>query len=218
MQLNDSFWNNYFRDYDVLNELIPYQELITIIVDYAEISKGDRVLDAGSGTGNLAIALENQGAEVVGIDYASAGIRLHKNKNPNADVIEGNLTHPLPFKNDSFDVVCSNNVIYTLPVHFIEFLFSEFFRVLKPQGRIVISNISEGFSPMKIYLSHIQKSLRKYGILKTLRKLLGYIPATVRLLYYNKLIKKENQGDSYNFFKKGEQSEFLKKTGFSVKR
>lgn len=53
--LDTNFWKKYFRDYDVLNVLIPYQELKNEIIKNLEIKNGDKVLDLGSGTGNIAI-------------------------------------------------------------------------------------------------------------------------------------------------------------------
>jgi ubiquinone/menaquinone biosynthesis C-methylase UbiE len=55
--LTHTFWNRYFKVYDVLNYVIPYQELLKEIVKEVEVKEGDLILDAGVGTGNLALVL-----------------------------------------------------------------------------------------------------------------------------------------------------------------
>lgn len=212
--LNAQFWKKYFEVYDVLNELIPYQELLETIVGKLDVQPSDLILDAGSGTGNLAVAIEKKSGRVVGIDMSEAGVERHKKKIPNADVRVGDLTEPLPFPNDHFDKLCSNNVIYALPVNKRPFVFSEFYRVLKPGGIIVISNVHEKFAPKKIYRYHIKKSLRKNPF-KLAIKLLGYTVPTIKMFIFNKKIKKEHQSGNYNFMKADDQKQLLEQAGFT---
>jgi len=49
--LDEKFWQKYFRSYDILNKAIPYQELLRDIVEATSVKDGDRIFDAGSGTG-----------------------------------------------------------------------------------------------------------------------------------------------------------------------
>ncbi|PIR43223.1 hypothetical protein COV24_03880 [candidate division WWE3 bacterium CG10_big_fil_rev_8_21_14_0_10_32_10] len=71
--LSKKFWEKYFKTYDVLNVLIPYQELLDTIIDKLKVKPGEKILDAGSGTGNLAIKLEMLGAQVTGVEYFKKG-------------------------------------------------------------------------------------------------------------------------------------------------
>src|SRR5258708_3252454 len=113
--MDDSiFWKKYFEVYDNLNTLKPYRELLSAIVKELEITQGNIILDAGSCTGNLSIELVKQGAHVTAIDFSKEGIRRHKSKQPEVNIIYTDLTDPLPFKNSSFDKVVSNNTIYTI--------------------------------------------------------------------------------------------------------
>lgn len=58
--LNHKFWKKYFKDYDILNIVIPYQELLKTICEELDIKKGEKILEAGSGTGNFTnVVLEN---------------------------------------------------------------------------------------------------------------------------------------------------------------
>jgi len=60
--LDTKFWRKYFKSYDILNKAIPYQELLRDIVEAVSVKNGDRIFDAGSGTGNLSILLKAKGA------------------------------------------------------------------------------------------------------------------------------------------------------------
>jgi len=55
--LDSKFWKRYFKVYDVLNLLIPYQELLNTICDELDIKPGEKILEAGCGTGNLALKI-----------------------------------------------------------------------------------------------------------------------------------------------------------------
>lgn len=214
--LDTNFWKKYFKEYDVLNNLIPYDSLLNTIVLRSDIKKDDFVLDVGSGTGNLAIKLENAGAVVYGIDYSSEGIEIHKTKNASAKVSKHDITQRFPFNDQYFDKVVSNNVLYTIHPSKREFIFSEFYRVLKPNGLVVIANLSEGFKPFIIYKAHITDYIKKNGILRGVFHIISLLLPTIKIFYYNYLISKENSSGSYSFFKKDEQMEALKKVGFKL--
>ena len=158
--LNTNFWKKYFAVYDFLNVLEPYQKLLAAFVEAFGDVRGKKILDAGAGTGNLAALLEKCGAKVVGLDFSKEGLEIFKKKLPNSQTIFHDLTKPLPFPDKSFDAVVSNNTIYTLPLETRPAVFKEFFRVLKPNGKIVVSNVREGWKPLTIYLAHIRWSIR----------------------------------------------------------
>ena len=159
--LKKSFWKNYFDVYDYLNLLIPYQDLLRQIVAEANIRPGDYVLDAGSGTGNLSVLLNNQRAIITAIDYSEDGHRLHVSKKTGANIIKTDLTDRLPFPDNYFDRICSNNTIYTIASEKRLQIFKEFLRVLKPGGVIVVSNVIQKFDPFKIYFDHLDQDIKK---------------------------------------------------------
>lgn len=212
--LNTNFWKKYFRDYDVLNVLIPYQELKNEIIKNLEIKNGEKILDLGSGTGNIAVEIKKLGAEVVGIDFSVEGVKRHKEKDPDAEVLVGDISQELPFQDSAFDKVYSNNGIYTIDPSKRSAIFDEVYRVLKPGGRIVVSNITKDFKPFGIYKDHLKKQVGREGLANTLLLVIKLAPATLRMFYYNFLIKKENKGGSYGFFVAGEQKNLLEKSGF----
>jgi SAM-dependent methyltransferase len=97
------------------------------------VSAGDRILDAGCGTGKF-FGMEfakNAGCRLVGID-------LRENLNLNSEIhfgVRAQLGH-LPFSDGSFDVVNCRLVIEH--VEFPDAVLKEFYRVLKPGGRLAI--------------------------------------------------------------------------------
>ncbi len=95
--MGQQFWENYFLTYDLLNEAIPYQELMKDLIRVLEVEKGDLIFDAGSGTGNLCILLKEYGAKPIGYDFSEKAINIHLMKDPDAEVYLGDLINKLPF-------------------------------------------------------------------------------------------------------------------------
>jgi len=212
----DKFWIKYFEVYDTLNYLIPYQETLDAIVMSSEVHEGSRVLDLGSGTGNLSVKMAAKGAHVTGVDNSLAGISIHKRKQPDCHIIYRDITLRLPFEDEYFDLVCSNNVFYTLMIQDRQNLYNEVFRVLKTGGCIVVSNIAVGFSPKKIYFTHISQSIRNKGVFNTFVDVIKLVIPTVRIFYYNYLIKRKDTQSRYSFVEQGEQERMMKTAGFRV--
>lgn len=212
--LTSKFWEKYFKVYDVLNELYPYQDLARLIVNRLEVREGEQILDLGSGTGNIAMLVKGGGGEINGIDISSEGIKLHKAKDSDARLIVGDISAILPYQDAFFDKLYSNNALYTISRNKREDIFKELYRVLKPGGKIIISNVKEGFEPFAIYKDHVSQSVKKLGFFKTVFKMIKFVGPTVKILYYNKLITQENTTGQYDFFKNGEQREMLEKAGF----
>ena len=106
-------------------------------IDFAGWRDGESVLDAGCGTGRLALALSNRGSNqhIKGIDvsreYVEYGAR--QNTNPNVTFDVGDIC-ALPFADASFDRVLSLLVLHfvTEPLRAI----SELRRVVRPGGTV----------------------------------------------------------------------------------
>jgi len=118
----------------------PLQALEGPIVRAAVASPaGLSVLDLGCGTGRHSLWLATQGAQVIGVDF-SAGMMAKARTKPGAEKIKfvtHDLRQPLPFDDGTFDLVVSGLVLEHL--HELAPFFAEVRRVLKPDGRAVIS-------------------------------------------------------------------------------
>lgn len=208
---NPQFWKKYFRVYDVLNLLIPYQELLNSLVNDLHIKPGDKVLEAGCGTGNLALKIKQKGAEVVGIDYSKEALDIYKSKDKSVDVKQHDLTEKLPFPDESFDKIASNNVLYAIPQKYHSGIMKEFHRVLKPGGHIAMSNLRKGWSPYNIYKNGVKASAEKDGLLAAILLVTKVLIPTIKIFYYNASLQ---TAEKNHFFKKGEQKQLLKEAGF----
>lgn len=113
---------------------------------FAQIEKGDTVLDLGSGAGNdcfVARAIVGESGKVIGVDFAEkmlakARENTEKLGYKNVEFIKGDIDH-LPIKDSSIDVVVSNCVLNLVPDK--EKAFSEIHRVLKKGGHFSVSDI-----------------------------------------------------------------------------
>lgn len=217
-KLSENFWFKYFKVYDVLNELIPYKKTLDYIT--SKIKGEDlHVLDLGCGTGNLSysILMSGKASKVVGLDFSKPALDIaysKNNKNYNVVFKHHNLIDKLPYKDQTFNVVVMNNVLYTIDIKNRKKLIEEIYRVLKKDGQVLISSININFKPVKIYLDHIKISLKKYGFLKTFFQVIKFIKPTILIFYYNILIKKENNAGDYSFINRGEQRNLLQEVGF----
>jgi len=212
--LNSNFWKSYFKVYDVLNLLIPYQELLGTICDELDIKPGEKILEAGCGTGNLALKIKERGAKVIGLDNCQEALNIYRKKDPKAKLILADLKERLPFPDNYFDKIASSNTLYAIPQNKQLETLKEFHRVLKPGGKIVIVNPHEKNRISKIYMAGVKASFRKNGLITTLRKMIQFLPATIKIFYYNYLIDKGRERKEYCFFDKGMQKELLRSAGF----
>ncbi|MEV7046518.1 methyltransferase domain-containing protein [Amycolatopsis sp. NPDC051061] len=116
-------------------------------VDRLGVGPGARVLDLGCGVGGPALrAVERTGAHLTGVSI-SAGQVAHANRLVAdaglaglAEFRHGNAM-ALPFDDESFDAVMAIESLIHMPDR--EQVLSEVRRVLKPGGRLVLTELSE---------------------------------------------------------------------------
>jgi demethylmenaquinone methyltransferase/2-methoxy-6-polyprenyl-1,4-benzoquinol methylase len=121
----------------------------------AAVGKGDRVLDAACGTGDLAVADLKAGASrVTGLDFSEAMLQRARRKTlqlkPAVEWIQGDML-ALPFADATFDAATVGFGVRN--VADLELALRELRRVLRPGGRLAILEITQPRGPLKAFYS-----------------------------------------------------------------
>ncbi|MBI5243493.1 MAG: arsenite methyltransferase [Elusimicrobia bacterium] len=150
-------------------------------VTFSRVKPGDVVLDLGSGAGKdvfLAARLTGATGRVIGVDMTPEMLELARRNAAklglgNVEFRQGTIEE-LPLESASVDIVISNCVINLSPDK--PQVFREAFRVLKPGGRLVVSDIVlEKTLPPKLkadkdlYAACISGALLRKDYLKAVR-------------------------------------------------
>lgn len=104
---------------------------------------GKKVLDVGAGTGRLVGELIKRGAKVTALDVSTEMLLVLKKKFQ-IEAVVGDA-EALPFPEGTFDWVVATFLIVHLknPRHF----FDQAYRVLKPGGKLLVTNINQKEPP-----------------------------------------------------------------------
>lgn len=158
-----------------LSEESYYQPL----VELADVSPGDRVLDLAAGTGLLSIMLSRAAASVVACDVTPemleiAAANIDQAGRDNITLVEADATH-LPFDDDSFQVAACRLAFHHFPEP--ERTLSELRRVLVPGGRFVLEDV---FGPEDSELADLR---HRFELLLDRSHVRSYSPSDLRRLF-----------------------------------
>ena len=141
-----------FKDYD---------RVLDKVIDYCDLPGNtySRALDIGIGTGNLAGRFLSAGLAVTGIDPSEKMAEICRRKYPGITVMPGHFLD-IPLPPQSIDLIVSSFAFHHLTPEEKERAVYEMKRVLRPGGRIVMSD------PMfrnAAEREHIESSYRQAG-------------------------------------------------------
>ena len=110
------------------------------VLRLAQVRPGERALDLCCGTGDLALALAKNGAEVTGLDFSEPMLRVarekskFKNQNSKIEFICGDAQQ-IPFPDETFDILTIGYGLRNLSD--LDAGLKDMRRVTKPGGRLV---------------------------------------------------------------------------------
>jgi len=210
--IDTEFWSRYFRVYDVLNLLPTYRQLLSDVCGELGAKQSELLLDAGSGTGNLALRIREAGSQVVALDYCRQALESHRSKDNHCSLILADLRTRLPFKDSCFDKIASNNTLYALSVENQRGALRELHRVLKPGGKIVLANMRTGMNPLSTCRNVTADNIRADGFWTVVGRMAALMPTMIKMAYYNWKLQKESQHHRFAF---DEQKAVLEEACFS---
>lgn len=106
---------------------------------------GKKILDLGSGTGRSVTRLKVAGAsDITALDISEEMLEILKKEHSDVDAHVGDMEE-LPFEDDSFDMITALFAIVHLGN--LEIMFDEVYRVLKPGGFFIVSNVNQRKAP-----------------------------------------------------------------------
>ncbi|MFX3634309.1 MAG: methyltransferase domain-containing protein [Candidatus Pristimantibacillus sp.] len=150
------------HDQRVINnslEFKDYELALNLTVKWVSTIPGEKGLDMGTGTGNLAGKLMEQGAIMAGVDQSKEMLKQCRMKFPDMDTKLGNFL-AIPYLDGRFDFVVSSFAFHHLTDEQKLLAIEEMRRVLKPHGRICITDLmraeEDQFNHIEPYTSVVQ--------------------------------------------------------------
>src|SRR3989339_33552 len=228
-------WRNYLEGFDILLETRDYMEYLEDLSDFIGLNPGEKMLDAGCGTGNLLIyimsrlALQKKydsnwaNSSFVGVDFVQEALQntekkietvRKKRKNlPTTTVQRVDLNNgPLPFGEEGFDKIVSSLLLSYVkdPKAVVRKLCGS----LKPGGKIILTSLKPDADISQIYHRFMQKIKTTHSKDPHQQELLergrGLINAAAGW------IEVEEEKGTFKYFSEDELVSFLEAEGIKI--
>lgn len=132
--MQKSEYENIYRNEETHFYYTSLNNLILSLLKREGLKKGDKILDAGCGTGGMLLKLSKR-YMAEGVDISAEALKFCARRK--VRVVAGSLDK-LPFDKNTFDAVISLDVIYHKHVKDDFGAISELVRVLKPGGKLIL--------------------------------------------------------------------------------
>jgi demethylmenaquinone methyltransferase/2-methoxy-6-polyprenyl-1,4-benzoquinol methylase len=120
------------------------------VLELADVRDGEDILEVASGTGVqlVALAQRNGSGRTTGVELADGMLaqtrkRLQAAELTSVELVRGDALR-LPFEDESFDLLVNAYMLDLLARADIARALAEFKRVMRPGGRLVLSNMTKG--------------------------------------------------------------------------
>ncbi len=142
------------------------------------------ILDAGCGTGGLLSSLDNSKDYKIGLDFSDFALQLAQKKTKTPLVKSSVET--LPFKDNSFNLIFSLDVLYHKWINNDRKVLMEFNRVLQNSGILMLNLPAYNF----LYSKHDRKifTRRRYHSKEIVQKLKNSNFNVIKITYWNSLL------------------------------
>jgi ubiquinone/menaquinone biosynthesis C-methylase UbiE len=131
--------------YDLMSRALGVAKIHTTLVAQAELADGHRVLEIGSGTGNLTICTKRSrpGADVIGVDPDPLALARAQRKLRGRPAVrfDHGYAQKLPYHDGEYDRVLSSLMFHHLDSDAKSAAAAEAFRVLRPGGRLHLVDV-----------------------------------------------------------------------------
>ena len=120
------------------------------VLELAAVRDGEAVLEVATGTGAQLVELErrNRAGRTVGVELAPGMLAETRRRLSRAGLAELELINAsaldMPLRDSTFDLITNGYMLDLLPRDDIPRALAEFRRLLKPGGRLVLSNMTKG--------------------------------------------------------------------------
>lgn len=138
---NIKFFNiwSYFYNFDPISIWLLYTQ--RKVLKQVNFNKEAAILDVGCGTGRELKFLSKKGLEnLYGIDLSSLMIKKAEKLLKNKAILKAASVEKIPFNSDKFDFVINTEGFHHFPNP--DLALKEMFRVLKKDGKLIISDIN----------------------------------------------------------------------------
>ena len=219
------YWRTGFKS-RLYDRLTPesYLESMRKVVALLPDKQGQKIWDAGCGTGLLLLFLENvvrQGMIYYGSDLLSAGLshaRIRARKLMVSDrvvCVQSDITVAPVFKENSLDIVVAHFSIYTIHKNDKrQQALKNMYRVLKPGGLLIVCCPSENYDAGKIIEESCEFLRARKGLLQTAIKRIFFYPFTKGMGL--NFIQKQLQSGQWMAYTHEGLTEELRCAGFEI--
>ncbi len=160
------------RRYDLINDLQSFglhRSWKRRVAELARVTPGARALDLCCGTGDIAFALAQRGADVTGLDFSPQMLEVAARRNLKSQIsnlkFQQGDAQQLPFAENSFDIVTVGYGLRNLASW--ERGLEEMRRVARPGARLIVLDFGKPANAVwrAVYFAHLKMSVPLIGLL-----------------------------------------------------